>query len=71
MDQDKIFQLGKGFELGLISYESLSDSQKFDLSKYFAIKGDMLDSQITNTTSELTSINNRLDEAYKNLSQMM
>ena len=71
MDQDKIFQLGKGFELGLISYESLSDSQKFDLSKYFAMKSDMLDGQITSTTAELTSINNRLDEAYKNLSQMM
>ena len=72
MQQDKLklFQLGKGFELGLISFESLSEAQKYDLSKYFAIKNDMLDQQIVNTTNNLNGLNDKLDAVYNKLMNM-
>ena len=66
-DRQKIFQLGKGFEMGLVSYECLTDSQKYDLNRYFALKNDILDTQIEKTTYSLNSINNKLDEVYNNL----
>ncbi len=62
-----LFQLGKGFELGLISFDSLNDGQKCDLNRYFAMKNDMLDSSIETTKNELNTINAKLDDAYKNL----
>ncbi len=66
----KLFELGKGFELGLISFESLSDVEKCDLSKYFAIKNEILDNNLLNTTNNLTSMNNKLDEVYNDLLNM-
>ena len=65
-----LFKLGKGFELGLISYDSLSDGQKCDLSRYFAMKNDMLDNGIKTTQDELSAINSKLDYAYQNLQNL-
>ncbi len=67
LDKKELFQLGKGFEMGLVSFESLTESQKYDLSKYFAIKNEMLDKKIQDTTYALTSMNNKLDEVYNEL----
>ena len=66
-ERQKMFQLGKGFEYGLVSFDALTDSQKYDLSRYFAMKNDMLDKQIEDTTNSLNEINERLDNAYNNL----
>lgn len=72
MDTNKldVFRLGKGFELGLVSFESLSESQKYDLSRYFAMKSNMIDNKIAHTTNELNAINNKLDSVYNELMEM-
>ena len=68
--KEELFELGKGFELGLIPFESLTDYEKCELSRYFAIKNETLDNQITNTTASLSEMNNRLDEIYNDLLNM-
>ena len=66
-DREKVFELGKSFDRGLVSFDSLSDFDKCMLSKYYSIKNEELDGNISAVKDTLTSIDNRLDEVYKSL----
>ena len=66
-DKEKIFEIGKSFETGLVGYEALSASEKFALSRYYAIKNEELDGAIIKTENTLNSINAHLDNVKNNL----
>ena len=66
-DREKIFELGKNFESGVVGYEALSESEKFALSRYYAIKNIELDSAISQTENSLISINAHLDNVRNNM----
>ncbi len=66
-DREKVFELGRNFDQGLISFDSLSDFDKCMLSKYYSIKNEELEGNINAVKDTLTSIDNRLDEVYKSL----
>ena len=61
LDRDNIFRLGKCFDTGLVSFDALSDSQKWALKRYYAMKGEELDAGINTVASSLTDMNNQLD----------
>ena len=61
-DKEKIFELGKSFDAGLVRFESLSNEGKYILSKYYALKNEELSNSIQNASIELTNINTHLDE---------
>ena len=69
MDKEtaKIFQLGKGFELGIIPYNKLTESQKFDIRRYYAMKNEILDDKIANVSNELSIKNDKLDSIYNKI----
>jgi hypothetical protein len=60
-NREKIFELGKSFDLGLVSFDALSDSEKYALNRYYALKNEQLDLKIKDVTSSLNAINTRLD----------
>ena len=35
-NREKIFELGKSFDMGLVSFDALSDSEKYALNRYYA-----------------------------------
>ena len=69
-NREKIFELGKSFDAGLIGYESLSASDKYALNKYYALKNEQLDGQIQDVTANLSYLNNHLDNVYKTLKEI-
>lgn len=66
-DKEKVFELGKSFERGLVSFDALSDVDKCMLTKYYSIKNEELNGNIACVKDTLTSIDKRLDEVYKSL----
>ena len=66
-DREKVFELGKSFDRGLVSFDSLSDMDKCMLSKYYSIKNEELENNINNVKQTLSSIDKRLDEVYQSL----
>ncbi len=69
-DREKIFELGKSFDSGLIRFESLTDQDKFALSRYYALRNEEIEHQIQSTSSELNAINNNLDAVYSSIKLM-
>ena len=61
-DREKIFELGKSFDSGLIRFEALNAQDKFALSKYYAIKNEELNQSINNTICEINNMSAHLDE---------
>ena len=60
-NREKIFEIAKSFDLGLVSFDALSDSEKYALNRYYALKNEQLDLKIKDVTSSLNAINTRLD----------
>ena len=69
-NKDKIFELGRGFDLGLIHYEALSDSEKYALSKYYALRDEKLDNQIQDVTNSLIELDKHLDNVAQTLREI-
>lgn len=66
-DKDMIYRLGKCFDTGLVSFDALSDSQKWALKRYYAIKNEELDNSINEVSANLTNMNNQLDSLSNDL----
>ncbi len=69
-DREKIFELGKAFDTGLVSFAALDDSQVYALSRYYALKNEQLDGQIQDVTESLCAIDAHLDSVYKSLKEI-
>ena len=69
-NREKIFELGKGFDTGLVSFSALDDSQLYALSRYYALKNEQLDDQIQEVTDSLCAIDAHLDNVYKSLKEI-
>ncbi len=65
--KEKMFELGRSFDAGLISFDSLSTGEKFMLNKYYMQKNDRIDERLDEVESSLSSIETRLDNIYNNL----
>ena len=63
----KIFEIGKSYELGLVSFDSLTIKEKYDLNKYFAIKNEIIDGEITNVNNSLYAMNEKLDKVQNDI----
>ncbi len=70
LNREQIFELGKSFDMGLISFNSLSDSGKYALNKYYALKNEQLDYKISEVTDSLNAIDRRLDKVSNMLSEI-
>ncbi len=70
-DREKIFEIGKSFDSGLVGYDALTDSEKYALNRYYALKNEELDGAILKTENSLNSINTHLDNVYNNLQNIM
>jgi hypothetical protein len=68
--KNKILEIGKSFDNGLISFETLTDSEKYALSKYYALKNETLDNNINATTSSLCQLDATLDNVYSSLTKI-
>ena len=68
--KEKMFELGRSFDAGLISFDNLSTSEKYMLNKYYIQKNDRIDSRIDEVENSLTSMETRLNNIYNNLSKI-
>lgn len=69
MDQEKekIFSLGRRYELGETTFDNLTDMEKFDLMKYFSMKTDYFNNETLKVTNSLNSMDSQLSTLYDDL----
>ncbi len=67
VQKEKIIELGKSFDAGLISFDDLSTSEKFMLNKYYIQKNERIDERLQEVEGSLSTLEQRLDTIYENL----
>ncbi len=69
ISKERLTKIGKCFDTGLISYDALCDYEKWALNRYYAIKNEELDGEISRVSNSLIDVNNRLDDSLRELNE--